>query len=102
MLRTVLYASIVRAFYTEEYDDESIGYLILSPFEDENVVTIESQTNGFGDALNWAIEDVLYCLNVDLNNEEYDEDWGNYSKNYEKMAETISLQESYDNPLIEI
>ena len=102
MLRTVLYASIVRAFYSEEYDDESIGYLITSPYEDENVATIESQTNGFGDALNWAIEDVLYCLNVDLNSEEYDEEWGNYSKNYEKMAEAISLQESYDNPLIEI
>lgn len=101
MLRTVLYASIVRAFYTEEYDNESIGYLITSPMDDENMSDIESKTSGFGDGLYWAIEDVLYCLNIDLNDEEYDEDWGNYSKNYEKMAETISLQESYDNPLIE-
>jgi hypothetical protein len=101
MLRTVLYGSIVRAFYTEEYDNESIGYLITSPIDDENMSDIESKTSGFGDGLYWAIEDVLYCLNIDLNNEEYDEDWGNYSKNYEKMAETISLQESYDNPLIE-
>jgi hypothetical protein len=102
VLRTVLYASIVKAYYSEEYDNESIGYLISSPIEDENIINIESKSSGFGDSLTWAIDDVLYCLNVDVNNEEYDEDWGNYSRNYEKMAETISDQESYDFPLIEL
>ena len=102
ILRTVLYASIVSAFYSEELDNEDIGYLIISPLEDENIYTIEAETSGFGDALAWAIEDVLYCLRVNVNNEDYDEDWGNYSKNYEKMAETINDQESYNNPLIEI
>ena len=101
ILRTVLYASIVRAYYSEEYDNEGIGYLIISPIEDENLRDIESKTSGFGDALIWAIEDVLNCLNIDVNDEEYYEEWGNYSKNYEKMAETISDQESYDFPLIE-
>ena len=101
IIRTVLYASIVKAYYSEEYDNESIGYLIISPIEDENLRNIESKTSGFGDALIWAIDDVLNCLNIDVNDEEYDEDWGNYSKNYEKMAETISDQESYDFPLIE-
>jgi hypothetical protein len=99
-LRTVLYASIVRAFYSEELDNEDIGYLIISPLEDENIYTIEAETSGFGDALAWAIEDVLHCLKIDINDENYDEDWGNYSKNYEKMAESISDQESYNNPLI--
>ena len=102
VLRTVLYASIVRAYYSEEYDNESIGYLISSPIEDENIRYIESKTSGFGDSLSWAVDDVLFCLNVDVNNEDYDEEWGNYSKNYEKMAEAISDQESYDTPLIEI
>lgn len=102
ILRTVLYASIVSAFYSEELDNEDIGYLIISPLEDENIYTIEAETSGFGDALAWAIEDVLYCLRVNVNNEDYDEDWGNYSKNYEKMAETINDQESYNNPLIEL
>jgi hypothetical protein len=101
ILRTFLYASIVKAYYSEEYDNESIGYLIISPIEDENLRNIESKTSGFGDALIWAIDDVLNCLNIDVNDEEYDEDWVNYSKNYEKMAETISDQESYDFPLIE-
>jgi hypothetical protein len=102
ILRTVLYASIVRAYFSEEYDNESIGYLIISPLDDENISTIESKTSGFGDALNWAIEDVLYCFNIDMDDDEYDEEWENYSKNYEKIAETISDNESYDNPLIEI
>jgi len=101
-LRTVLYASIVRAFYSEEYDFESIGCLISSPFEDENIREIESKTSGFGDAISWVIDDVLYCLNVDVNDAEFEEEWGNYSKNYEKMAEAISDQESYDTPLIVI
>jgi hypothetical protein len=102
ILRTVLYASIVRAYYSEEYDNESIGYLISSPIEDENIRYIESKTSGFGDSLSWAVDDVLFCLNIDVNNEDYDEEWGNYSKNYEKMAEAISDQESYDTPLIEL
>jgi hypothetical protein len=101
-LRTVLYASIVRAFYSEELDNESIGYLIVSPLEDENIYSIEAETSGFGDAIAWAIEDVLHCLKIDINNEDYDEDWGNYSKNYEKMAETLYYQESYSNPLIKL
>lgn len=29
-------------------------------------------------------------------------DWDSYSKNYEKMAETLYDQESYNNPLIEL
>jgi hypothetical protein len=99
-LRTVLYASIVRAFYSEELDNEDIGYLIISPLEDENIYTIEAEASGFGDALAWAIDDVLHCLKIDVNDENYDEDWGNYSRNYEKMAESISDQESYNNPLI--
>jgi len=99
-LRTVLYASIVRAFYSEELDNEDIGYLIISPLEDENIYTIEAEASGFGDALAWAIDDVLHCLKIDINNEDYEEDWGNYSKNYEKMAETLYYQESYNNPLI--
>ena len=102
ILRTVLYASIVRAFYSEELDNEDIGYLIISPLEDENIYTIEAETSGFGDALAWAVEDVMHCLRVNVNDEDYDEDWGNYSKNYEKMAETINDQESYNNPLIEL
>ena len=102
MLRTVLFASIVKAYYTEEYDNESIGYLIVSPLEDENIRKIESETSGFADSLIWAIDDVLYCLNLDVNEEDYDEEWGNYSKNYEKMAEVISDTESYDFPLIKL
>jgi hypothetical protein len=99
-LRTVLYATIVRAYYSEEYDNESLGYLIVSPLEDENIRKIEDKIS-IGDALVWAIEDVLYCFNIDINDEEFDEDWGNYSKNYEKMAEAIGDQESYDFSLIE-
>jgi len=102
VLRTLLYATIVKAYLSEEYDHESIGKLLISPLEDENLQIIESRASGFGDALNWVIEDVLYCFDIDANNEDFDEDWGNYSKNYEKMAETIGDQESYDNPLIEI
>jgi hypothetical protein len=74
---------------------------VTGTHNDENIHTIEAKTSNFGDALVWAIEDVLHCLRVNVNNEDYDEEWGNYSKNYEKMAETINDQESYNNPLIE-
>ncbi len=102
IIRTVLFASMVRAYYTEEHDYESIAFLITSPLEDQNIRDIESQTNGFGDAMAWAIDDVLYCLNIDVTDEEFDEDWGNYSVNYEKITEKIGDEESYDFPMITI
>ena len=101
ILRTVLFSSIVRAYYSEEHDDESIAYLMTSPLEDDNLATIESKTSGFGDSLIWVIDDVLHCLNIDSNHEDYDEEWGNYSKNYEQMALVISENEYYDFPLID-
>jgi hypothetical protein len=44
----------------------------------------------------------MCCFRIYQNNENNHEDWSNYSKNYEKMAETINNQESYNNPLIEL
>jgi|694.fasta_scaffold122543_3 hypothetical protein len=101
ILRTVLFSSIVRAYYSEGYDNESIACLMTSPLEDENLHAIEEKTSGFGDSLIWALDDVLHCLNIDVNHEDYDEEWGNYSRNYEQMALDISENESYDFPLIE-
>jgi len=102
MLRTVLYATIVRAFYADEYSNEDIANIIISPLEDELVSTIEENTSSFGDGLYWALEDVMWLFGIDMNHEDYDEDWNNYSKNYEKMAETICNEEAFDTPLIEL
>ena len=100
-LRTVLFSTIVRSFNSEEYSNDEIANLIISPLEDSMYNEIESNTSGFGDGVNWAIEDVLFCLNIDFYDEEWNEEWNDYSINYEKIAETISDQESYDFPLIE-
>lgn len=102
LIRTSLYATIVKAYYSSEYSNYEIAQIIVAPLQDNEldfITSLEDMTN-FGDDAMWAIEDVLFCFGIDYLDENYDSDWNQFSKNYEKMAEDISDKESYDNSLI--
>ena len=107
-IRTTLYSTIVRAYLELNnqnlYSLNDIANIIISPLDDEKFKsTVSNETNIIiGDDLFLAIEDVLYCLKIDLKDEDFDEDWGDYSINFEKIADYIYGQESYNFPLIEI
>ena len=107
-IRTTLYSTIVRAYLELNnqnlYSLNDIANIIISPLDDEKFKsTVSNETNIIiGDDLFLAIEDVLYCLSIDLEDKDFDEDWGDYSINFEKIADYIYGQESYNFPLIEI
>ena len=102
LLRTSLYATLVKAYYSSEYSNYEIAQIIVAPLNDEELDFIKSlgDMDNFGDDVLWAIEDVLFCFGIDINDENYDSDWNQFSKDYEKMAEDINDKESYDNSLI--
>jgi hypothetical protein len=101
-LKTVFYSTICKAFAEMDehyYSVEDLANLLVSPFEHEYVNQIESKTDDFGGVMFEVVEDVLYCFGVDLEDDEYDEEWGNYSKNYEAIVEFIIGSETYDTDL---
>ena len=102
LLRTSLYATLVKAYYSSEYSNYEIAQIIVAPLNDQELDFIKSlgDMDNFGDDVLWAIEDVLFCFGIDINDENYDSDWNQFSKDYEKMAEDINDKESYDNSLI--
>jgi hypothetical protein len=102
LIRTSLYATIVKAYYSSEYSNFEIAQMIVAPLNEQELDFIISlgDMDNFGDDVLWAIEDVLFCFGIDVNDQNYDSDWNQFSKDYEKMAEDISDKESYDNALI--
>jgi hypothetical protein len=102
IVRTVLFSTITRAFYSKYYSAYDIANIIIAPVDDERFKsTITDKTNWIiGDDLFEAIADVLFALRIDIRNKEFDGEFGDYSINYEKIAKKILAQKSYEFKLI--